>query len=79
MYADVTGKPRLDMQEVHSFIESLQQVGGKKKKSQKENFVSKSKKFAPAQLSQMRQVLLPAHIRAHVGTHLHPNTRADIW
>ena len=76
MYADVTGKPRLDMREVHSFVESLHQVGGKKKKSEKENFVSKSKKFAPGQLSQMRQVSLP--VRAHIFMQLHACTRADI-
>jgi|LauGreSuBDMM15SN_2_FD.fasta_scaffold401735_2 hypothetical protein len=56
MCADATGKPHLDMQEVTSYMASLNQVAGKKK-SKKQNFVSKSKKFAPAQLSQMRQVL----------------------
>ena len=50
MYVDVTGKPRLDMHEVHEYLDNLKKAAGKK---DEELIVS----FAPFQLSQMRQTV----------------------
>lgn len=51
MYADVTGKPRLDMREVYEYREKVNMVAGKKQKD--EDLVV----FAPMQLAQMRKVI----------------------
>jgi len=48
-YADVTGKPELDMNEVNEYVERLYAVSGKKKED--------TATFAPAQLAQMRQTV----------------------
>lgn len=50
MYADVTGKPRLDMKEVHEYREKLDLIAGKKRE---DNVVA----FAPLQLAQMRSTM----------------------
>ena len=50
MYADVTGKPRLDMREVYEYREKVNMVAGKKQKD--EDLVV----FAPMQLAQIRKV-----------------------
>lgn len=50
MYADVTGKPRLDMKEVHEYRDKVNMVAGKKKD---EELVV----FAPMQIAQLRKVV----------------------
>ena len=50
-YVDVTGKPQLDMTEVHDYLDKLRKVAGGKK--DEEHHVA----FAPFQLSQMRQAM----------------------
>ena len=49
MYADVTGKPRLDMKEVHEYRDKVNMIAGKKKD---EELVV----FAPMQIAQLRKV-----------------------
>jgi hypothetical protein len=59
MYADVTGKPRLDMREVHEYREKVNMMAGRKQKD--EDLIV----FAPMQLAQIRKV--PSRSRPYLS------------